>query len=344
MIKVGIIGATGYAGIELCRLLLGHDQVEIAAVSSVSFEGTDICSVYPQMQKVFSKTLVTSEDVIEQCDVVFASLPHGLCEEFAEKCDKKNVVFIDLGADFRLEDENVYTQWYGGEYKQKELHKQAVYGLSELCRDKIAGAKIIANPGCYPTSVVLGLYPLLKNGLIDLKNIIIDSKSGVTGAGRGLSQKTHFPDCTLSFAPYNIGKHRHTPEIEQMLSKITETDVKVTFVPHLLPINRGIISTIYTNLLVDKNLDEINLIYNKVYENEYFVRMMPLGEAANLKHVIYSNFCDISLHMDIHTKKLIIVSTIDNMVKGAAGQAIQNMNIALGIDETAGLRLVPPAF
>ena len=346
-LKVGIIGATGYAGLELLRLLINHPNAEVVAVSSVSYEGQDIASIYPNLNKLFHQILTTQENTIAKSEVVFVSLPPGLSEELAYECFEKNKLFIDLGADFRLEDESLYTEWYGGKYTHKDVHKAAVYGLSEIYREKIKSARIIANPGCYPTSVAFGLYPALKNNLIDTENIIIDSKSGVTGAGRGLTQKTHFPDCNESFSPYSIGKHRHTTEIEQSLSKIADKQIKVTFVPHLLPINRGIVSTIYTNYkcIDDKDLiNKIYKIYKETYKNEPFIRMLPLGETADLKNVKYGNYCDISVHLDKHTGKLIIISAIDNMVKGAAGQAIQNMNIACGLNEGSGLDIIPPAF
>ena len=343
--KVGIIGATGYAGAELLRLILNHPHAEVHALSSVSYEGMDIKDVYPNFDKIISSILTSKEQVAESCDVVFAALPHGLSQEIAKRCDEKGSLFIDIGADFRLDSADDYKKWYNKEYIYPELHEKAVYGLCEVYRDDIKKSRIIANPGCYPTSVELGLWPSLKNKLIKTDNIIIDSKSGVTGAGRSLSQKTHFPDCNEAFSPYNIGAHRHIPEIEQTLSGFAGTDVKVTFVPHLLPVNRGIISTIYTDLMLsDMNLEEIYELYIDLYRNEKFVRIKKIGDTANLKNVRGSNYCDISLHQDKHTGKLIIVSAIDNMVKGAAGQAIQNMNISLGLAEDEGLNLIPAAF
>lgn len=344
MIKAGIIGATGYAGVELYRILLSHPEVEEIFVSSVSFEGKDITEVYPAFLKIGNKVLLSADGVIEKSEVVFGSLPHGLSQEIAAKCEKKGCVFIDLGADFRLENEETYSIWYNGTFIDKKLHEKAVYGLPELNRAKIVSSKLIANPGCYPTSVALGLYPSIKNGLIDDTGLIIDSKSGTTGAGRGLSQSTHFPDCNEGFAPYKVGAHRHTPEIEQTLSYMAGHEVNVTFVPHLLPVNRGILSTIYADKTTDMSLEGIHKIYCDFYKDEQFVRVLPLGSAANIKCVRMSNYCDISLHEDTHTGKLIIASAIDNMVKGAAGQAIQNMNLVMGFAENCGLQFVPPSF
>lgn len=343
-LRTGIVGATGYAGVELVRLLLNHPFAEIAAVSSVSFEGKAIDSVYPALHQCISQLLTDEDAVIERSDVIFASLPHGLSEPLAKKCLDKGKLLIDLGADFRLEKEEEYSQWYGLEYKQKALHAQAVYALPELYREKIKTAGIIGNPGCYPTSIALGLYPALKNRLLDLSTLVIDSKSGVTGAGRGLTQNTHYPDCNEAFAPYKIASHRHTPEIEQTLSDISGQPVRITFVPHLLPVNRGILSTIYASLSGEQTLEEIHNLYTDCYAGEKFVRVLPLGEIANLKNVKYSNYCDISLHMDKRTNRLIVASVIDNMVKGAAGQAIQNMNIRMGLPEDSGLTMVPPSF
>lgn len=344
MVKVGIIGATGYAGAELVRLLVGHPEVEIVAVGSVSFEGQSIAEIYPSLSKIFEKILVGEDEVIAQADVVFTSVPHGLSEKFAIKCKAQGKKMIDLGADFRLDDASVYTEWYKAEYTQPELHQEAAYGMPELFREQVKKAKIVGNPGCYPTSVALGLAPALGNGIISAQGIVIDAKSGVTGAGRGLAQNTHYPDCNEAFAPYKIAAHRHTPEIEQTLAKIADCPATVTFVPHLLPVNRGILSTMYAKLLEDISLDDVLKMYEKAYAKEEFVRVCKKGQIANIKNVRMSNYCDISIHMDAHTKTLIVVSAIDNMVKGAAGQAIQNMNLMFDLPENCGLKMVPPAF
>lgn len=344
MLKVGIVGATGYAGLEIARLLLTHPQAKLVAVSSVSFTGQALSQVYPAMTGLLDDVLVDEKAVIEASDVVFASLPHGLSEDIAAACDKAGKLFIDLGADFRLVDEEDYAHWYKGGFKDKALHAKAVYGLPELYRDKIESARLIANPGCYPTSVALGLAPLLKNGLIDATGIIVDAKSGTTGAGRGLAQNTHFAECNENFAPYKVAQHRHTPEIEQTLTDIAGRRATVTFVPHLLPVNRGILSTIYVTPHAHMATGDLHNLYTEFYACERFVRVLPEGAAASIRGVQLSNYCDISLHADARTGRIIVASAIDNMLKGAAGQAVQNMNIACGIAEHTALELVPPSF
>lgn len=341
MLKVGIIGATGYVGAELLRLLLNHPKVKVEAISSVSYEGKEISSIYKNFYGVTNLICKNQDEVIKKCDVIFAALPHGLSEEIAELVYKENKVLIDLGADFRLENEEDYKYWYGKEYKYRELHKESIYALPEFNRDKIKNYKIIANPGCYPTSIELGLMPLLKNSLIKTDNIICDSKSGATGAGRGLTLKSHYPELNENFSPYGIGSHRHTPEIEECLSKIASEKVQVTFTPHLLPINRGIVSTIYCNpKSKDIDLEELHKLYSEFYKNEVFVNVLPLGETSSIKEVKHTNFCNISLHLNHRKDGIIIVSAIDNMIKGAAGQAIQNMNIIFGFEESEGLKLI----
>ena len=345
MIKAGIIGATGYAGVELVRLLISHPEVEISAVSSVSFTGKKLSDVYPSLYGICDMTLVNEDEVIENSDVVFASLPHGLCEAIGQKCVDHGVKLIDLGADFRLENEEDYTTWYDGlKYNKPELHKVSAYCIPELMRDDLKGKQIVGNPGCYPTSIALGLAPILKSGHALCKHIIIDSKSGVTGAGRKLTQNTHYPENNEAFSPYKVANHRHTPEIEQTASKLAGEKVTVTFVPHLLPVNRGIVSTIYVELKDQLTKEEVYQLYTDFYKDEQFVNVLPLGQAVNLRNVTFSNYCHISLHLDPRTNSLVICSTIDNMVKGAAGQAIQNMNILFGLKESTGIDMVPPAF
>lgn len=344
MKKIGIIGATGYVGAELLRLLLSHPKVEVAALSSVSFEGQEISNVYKNFLNKTNLMCETAEDVIEKCDVIFTALPHGLSEDIAKKAIKSKKICIDMGADFRLSSEKEYEEWYGKKFAQPEIHAESVYGLPELNREKIKECSLIANPGCYPTTIELGLMPLLKNSLIKLDNIICDSKSGTTGAGRGLTLNTHFPEENETFAPYKVGAHRHTPEIEETLSVMADDKVNVTFTPHLLPINRGILSTIYCFAKDKINLEEVHKLYVDFYKDEPFVNILPLGEIASIKNVRLTNDCHISLHLNHRKDQIIVVSTIDNMIKGAAGQAIQNMNIILGINETEGLNLIAPAF
>lgn len=344
-IKVGIIGATGYAGAELVRLLYTHPNAEITAVSSVSFEGKKLSDVYPSYKALCDIECKNADEVVVRSDVVFAALPHGLSQELAAECDKAGKAFIDLGADFRLENEDDYKQWYNGEFTDKELHEKAVYCIPELFRDNVGDSRIIANPGCFTTGAPLALAPAIADKLVFTDGIIIDSKSGVTGAGRGLTQGSHYPELNEGFHAYKAGgAHRHTPEIEQTLSHLSGEKVKVTFVPHLLPVNRGILSTCYAHLKDGVTKDEIRKSYEDFYKDEYFIRLLPDGAYADIHNIKYSNFCDISLHVDTRTNMLIAISAIDNMVKGAAGQAIQNMNIIFGLDETTGLVIVPPAF
>lgn len=343
-IKVGIIGASGYAGAELVRLLLQHPYADLVAIASHSYEGKAISNVYPGFYQCSDLCFTTSDEVIKQSDIIFASLPHGHSEPLAKKALEAKKKFIDLGADFRLDDEVDYQTWYGLSYQEKKLHASQVYGLVEMQREKIAKADLIGNPGCYPTACALGLFPLMKLGNIDEKHIIIDAKSGTTGAGKSLSETGHFPRCNESFHPYKVATHRHTPEIEQTLTHMMGKDVRITFVPHLLPINRGIIATIYVDLHTPMALQEIYEAYYQQYKQENFVRLLPLGECADLKFVQFSNYCDISLHMDERNNRLIIVSAIDNMIKGAAGQAIQNMNVMFAFPEDSGLKMIAPSF
>ena len=343
-IKAGVVGATGYAGAELVRLLTGHPQAELAAISSVSFTGQALSDIYPAYYHICDLVCGTQEEVVEKSDVVFAALPHGLSQELAKTCYDAGKVFIDLGADFRLENEDDYKEWYGGTYLYKELHEQAVYALPELFREQIRGKKIIANPGCYTTAVPLALAPALRKGYIAAEGIIADCKSGVTGAGRKLTQNTHYPELNEGFSAYKVAAHRHTPEMEQSLSHVAGGAPVKLFVPHLLPVNRGILATCYAKLQKEASLQEIRQAYEEQYGDETFIRLLPEGRVADIKNVRYSNYCDISLHMDPRTNTFIAISAIDNMVKGAAGQAIQNMNLAFGLDETCGLMLTPPAF
>ena len=343
-IKAGIIGATGYAGAELVRILLTHPEAEIAAISSVSFEGKKLSEVYPSYKTLCDMECSNQDEVVEKSDVVFAALPHGLSQELAAQCDKAGKAFIDLGADFRLESEDEYKEWYGCEFLDYDLHKRSVYGLPELFRENIKGKRIIANPGCYTTGTPLALAPAVKAGLVSTEGIIVDSKSGVTGAGRKPNQGNHYPELNEGFHAYKVANHRHTPEIEQTLSKLSGKKVTITFVPHLLPVNRGIISTCYARINEGVTFEQIREEYEKFYADEFFVRLLPDGSNADIHNIKYSNFCDISLHFDKRTNTLIAISAIDNMVKGAAGQAIQNMNIIFGLDEKTGLVIVPPAF
>ncbi|ARP49546.1 MULTISPECIES: N-acetyl-gamma-glutamyl-phosphate reductase [Caproicibacterium] len=343
-VKAGIIGATGYAGAELVRILSGHPQVQLAAVSSVSFQGKPLSAVYPAYYGLCDMVCGTQEEVVQKSDAVFAALPHGLSQPLAKECHDAGKVFIDLGADFRLERLDEYEHWYGVKAVYPDLHAEAVYGLPEFFREQIRGKKLIANPGCYTTAVPLALVPALKAGLISNDGIIADCKSGVTGAGRKMTQDTHYPELNEGMHAYKVGGHRHTPEIEQTLRRVCGEEVTVTFTPHLLPVNRGILATCYAHLTPGTTLEQLQKVYEEFYKNEFFVRVLPQGMRADIHHVRYSNFCEIELHIDPRTQMLVAVSALDNMVKGAAGQAVQNMNLSLGLPEKTGLTMFPPAF
>lgn len=343
-LKVGVIGASGYAGSELVRLLLNHSKVTISGIASRSFQDELLSNLYPGFYDITTLKFIDLDEVINNSDLIFASLPHGHSEALAARCLALNKQFIDLGADFRLHNENDYHEWYGLDYQDKALHQHQVYGLSEIFTDKIKHASLIGNPGCYPTSIGLALYPALNNSLVSLDHIIIDSKSGTTGAGKSLSEATHYPRANEAFSPYKIATHRHTPEIEQTIKLISGKRACITFVPHLLPISRGIVSTIYADLNQNISIEKLHNIYVSTYQNHQFVRVLPLGSVADLKFVTYSNYCDISLHLDERNNRIILVSAIDNMIKGAAGQAIQNMNIMHGFKVNEGLNYIPPSF
>ncbi len=349
MIDIGILGASGYAGAELVRILLSHPEPKRLRLSSVSFEGKTLDEVFTSFRTASGSAaelkLENAQDVIEGSRVVFSCLPHGFAEKIAASCRARKGLFIDFSADFRFgTDEKTYTTWYGKTYTAPELHETAVYGLPELNREAIRKAQIIGNPGCYPTTAMLGLYPALKSGAADLEGIIIDSASGITGAGREPTQGTHFPDCSETISPYKVGGHRHQPEMDRYLSIMAGSPVSSVFTPHLAPMNRGIVSTIYFRLAKSDTAESLHGLYAEFYAKEPFVRVLPPGSFANNRGVKFSNFCDISVHLSSNGKTGIIVSCIDNMVKGAAGQAVQNMNLVLGFPETAGLAMVPPAF
>ena len=343
-IKVGVVGATGYAGAEICRLIYLHPAAELAAISSVSFEGMALSDVYPAYRGLCDLVCGTQAEVVEKSDVTFAALPHGLSQDLAAECDAQGKAFIDLGADFRLESEEEYKEWYGGTFADKALHEKAVYGLPELFRGQIKKTKLVANPGCYTTAVPLALVPALERGYIEQAGIIANCASGVTGAGRKPAQNNHYPELNEGMSAYKVASHRHTPEIEQTLSKVAGAPVRITFVPHLLPVNRGILSTIYARLKPGASLGAVRAAYEKAYADEQFVRLLPEGVGVDIRNIQCSNYCDIQLYADEHTGLLIVTAVIDNMVKGAAGQAIQNMNLLCGIEESAGIDMIPTAF
>ena len=337
MIKVAVLGATGYAGIELVRLLAGHPEVEIVSLVSHSYAGQKISDVYPHFRGVLDMVCDDMDSAkLQGCDVVFTALPHGASKEVIPALNAQGLTVIDLSGDFRYNDTAVYEQWYGEPHCAPELLKQSVYGLPELHRDAIKKSKLIGNPGCYTTCSILGLAPLLANGIISPDNIIIDAKSGVTGAGRGLSIDMHFCECTENTKAYKIATHRHTSEIEQELSLLAKRDIMVSFTPHLIPQKRGILATIYANLIGTHTAAELIETYKAFFKDEYFVRVYESG-LPETNHVAGSNFVDIGLAVDKRLNRVVVVSAIDNVGKGAAGQAVQNMNIVCGLDETMGI-------
>ncbi|MBE7020040.1 MAG: N-acetyl-gamma-glutamyl-phosphate reductase [Ruminococcaceae bacterium] len=339
MIKVSIVGATGYAGVELLRLLCGHGGVEIKHLVSKSFAGQRLSEIYSNFSGKYDFVLsdLDIDEIVRDSDVVFTALPHGASQEVITKLYEKGVKIIDFSGDFRYDDPEVYEKWYEVPHTNPELLKKAVYGLCELHRDKIKNADLVGNPGCYTTCSILASAPLLKNGLIDEDSIIIDAKSGVSGAGRSTNLSNSFCERTENMKAYKIATHRHTSEIEQELSKFASKDIMVSFTPHLIPLKRGILATVYANLKKDVTDEDIYNIYKEFYKNEYFVRVYEPGQLPETNHVAGSNFIDIGFKVDKRLKRVVITAVIDNIVKGAAGQALQNMNIMFGLEETTGL-------
>jgi len=337
MVKVAVVGATGYAGEELIKILLRHPDCKISHVCAKVDKAQKFSEFFPWAVGCLDLVCDNLDINVlkKEADVIFLALPHKTSMDVVPELIKANKIVIDLSADYRLSDVAEYQKWYSA-HKDIENLKKAVYGLPELYRDKIKKAKFIANPGCYPTSVILGLAPLLKNKLIDISSIIIDSKSGTTGAGRNPSMGLHFCEVNENFKAYKINKHQHMPEMDQELSKLAGKKLNVVFVPHLLPVNRGILSTIYT-VVEGRQVTSSQIVdmYKKFYKDEKFVRVKNDGEFPQIKDVQHMNFCDIGISVD--SNRIIIVSAIDNLVKGAAGQAVQNMNIISGFKETAGL-------
>ncbi len=338
MIKAAVLGATGYAGIELVRLLSMHPQTEIKILGSQSFDGQRISEVYPNFKGILEKECEKTDiDKVAECDVAFTALPHGASKEVIPEIIKRGVKVIDLSGDFRYDDVSVYEKWYGQKHSSPELLKESVYGMPELYRDKIKNARLIGNPGCYTTCSILGTVPLLKSGVGSSENIIVDAKSGVTGAGRGLSQQVHFCECTENMKAYKVATHRHTSEIEQELSHAAGCDVMISFTPHLIPVKRGILATIYVNLNKNCTTEELTQLYKEFYKDEFFVRVKDAGVLPETKHVAGSNFVDIGIVADERLQRAVVVSALDNIFKGAAGQAVQNMNIMFGLDEKTGI-------
>ncbi|MBC8318958.1 MAG: N-acetyl-gamma-glutamyl-phosphate reductase [Desulfobulbaceae bacterium] len=343
MIRAGIIGASGYTGVELSRLLSRHPKVEIAVATSRQYAGKMLSEVYPSLTGVTGLVCedVVPENLVDRVDVLFTAVPHQTAMDIVPVFLEAGKKVIDLSADFRIDDPAVYEEWYQP-HTATQYFDEAVYGLPELNREKISGARLVANPGCYPTSIILGMAPLLREGIIDVSTIIADSKSGTSGAGRSAQVGSLFCEVADGFRAYKVGgQHRHTPEIEQELTKLAGKDIVISFTPHLLPVSRGILSTIYSTMVKKCTQEDIDAIYDNYYANEYFVRVCKGGALPSTQNVRGSNFCDIAVKVDPRTGRVIVLSVIDNLVKGAAGQAIQNMNLVCGFDEGLGLDIVP---
>lgn len=338
MIKAGIIGSTGYAGANIVWILSKHPEAEIVFVNSHSYTNTPFNKVYGNFNGFFEEECIdnaTMEAKLSEIDVLFVALPSGKAFEFVNKAVAKGVKVIDLGADFRLKSKATYEEWYGIKHESEELLKSAVYGIPELNRENIKNASLIANPGCYPTASILALAPLVKNKLVDVETIIIDAKSGVSGAGRSANIANLFCEVNESFKAYGVTNHRHTPEIEQQLSELNEDTIVLNFTPHLVPMNRGILSTCYGKLIKDIDENQLLELYREFYKDEYFVKVIK--ELPETRWVKGSNQCHISVRKDKRTNRVIVIAAIDNLMKGAASQAVQNMNLIFGLKENLGL-------
>ena len=343
MIKAGIIGATGYAGGELARLLLQREYVEILWYGSRSYVGQKYASVYPNLFQIVEDSCQDDslKELAERADVVFTATPQGFCASIIEEEILSKVKVIDLSADFRIKDQAVYEKWYKLEHKSPQFLGEAVYGLPEVNREKIREARLIANPGCFPTCSFLAVYPLVKEGLVDPNTLIIDAKSGTSGAGRGAKMDNLYCEVNESIKAYGVGTHRHTPEIEEQLSYAAGKPVTISFTPHLVPMNRGILVTAYASLNGKVTEEEARAAYEKYYRDEYFVRLLEPGAVPQTRWVEGSNFADVNFKIDPRTGRVVMMGVIDNMVKGAAGQAVQNMNLMFGLPEETGLKQIP---
>jgi N-acetyl-gamma-glutamyl-phosphate reductase len=341
--RAAIIGGTGYGAIELIRLINNHPYLEVGSVVSNSQAGNNFSESYPHLTDIINQPLESFDvnRLSEQNELVFLATPSGVSSKLVPQLMDKGIKVIDLSGDFRLRSQNEYETWYKHSAPEEKYLSQAVYGLSEIYADEIKGAALIANPGCYPTATSLGLVPILKANLADSKSIIIDAKSGVSGAGRGLSLTSHYAEINENVRAYKLGAHQHIPEIEQVLKDETGRMVTVSFTTHLIPMTRGIMITAYVNLLGTISTSEVNDLYKQFYESHPFVRIRPDGIYPSTKEVSGSNYCDIGLHVDPRTNRLTIVSVIDNLVKGAAGQAIQNANLMNDWDVRTGLTSIP---
>ena len=343
MIKAGIIGATGYAGGELVRILTAHKDVEIKWYGSRSYIDQKYASVYQNLFQIVDAVCMDDnmEELAEQVDVIFTATPQGLCASLVNEQILSKVKIVDLSADFRIKDVSVYEKWYGIEHKSPQFIEEAVYGLCEVNREDVKRARLVANPGCYTTCSILTAYPLAKEGLIDMSTLIIDAKSGTSGAGRGAKTANLFCEVNENMKAYGVATHRHTPEIEEQLGYASGEEVVLNFTPHLVPMNRGILATEYAKLKKDVSWEEVKAIYDKYYGDEKFIRVLDKGICPETKWGEGSNYVDIGFQIDPRTKRIIMMGAIDNLVKGAAGQAVQNMNLMFGLPESEGLELVP---
>ena len=343
MIKVGIIGATGYAGGELVRILMGHKEAEIVWYGSRSYIDQKYADVYRNMFQIVDAKCMDDniEALADQVDVIFTATPQGFLASVINENILGKTKIIDLSADFRIKDVKVYEKWYGIEHKSPQFIEEAVYGLCEVNRDKVKGARLIANPGCYTTCSILTAYPLAKEGIIDMRTLIVDAKSGTSGAGRGAKVPNLFCEVNENMKAYGVASHRHKPEIEEQLGYASGENVTISFTPHLVPMNRGILATEYATLKKDVTGEEVKAIYDKYYADEKFVRVLGEGVCPETKWVEGSNYVDIGFKLDPRTNRIVMMGAIDNLVKGAAGQAVQNMNLLFGLPESEGLELVP---
>lgn len=343
MIKVGIIGATGYAGGELVRILSGHKDAEIKWYGSRSYIDRKYADVYRNMFQIVDAVCMDDnmEELASQVDVIFTATPQGLCASLVNEEILSKTKIIDLSADFRLKDVKVYEEWYKIEHKAPRFLEEAVYGLCEVNRESVRNARLVANPGCYTTCSILTAYPLAKEGLIDMSTLIIDAKSGTSGAGRGAKVPNLFCEVNENIKAYGVASHRHTPEIEEQLGYAAGEQVTLSFTPHLVPMNRGILATEYAKLTKDVSWEDVKAVYDKYYGDEKFIRVLDKDVCPETKWVEGSNYVDIGFKIDPRTNRIIMMGAIDNLVKGAAGQAVQNMNLMFGLEEREGLELVP---
>lgn len=343
MVRVGIIGATGYAGGELVRLLINHPQAEIKWYGSRSYIDKKYCEVYQNFFQIVDDVCLDDnmEALADEVDVIFTATPQGFCASLVNENILNKVKVVDLSADFRIKDVATYEKWYGIKHQSPQLIEEAVYGLCEINREDIKSARLLANPGCYPTCSTLSIYPLAKEGLIDMNTVIIDAKSGTSGAGRGAKVDNLYCEVNENIKAYGVASHRHTPEIEEQLSYASGEQVLLNFTPHLVPMNRGILITAYATLKKEVTYEEVKAVYDKYYAKEKFVRVLEKDVCPQTKWVEGSNYVDVNFKIDPRTNRIIMMGAMDNLVKGAAGQAVQNMNLMFGLKESEGLELVP---